>query len=463
LSVCLGAALLLPVPAFAQSVDDLMGVIRAQAARIDALEQRLKVLEGSGGASSATPAAPAASAEDTNAAAAETETVAAGSADAGSPGDLVVTWKGAPEISSADGRYSFKPRGRVQADAWWVESGQPGVDYGSGTEVRRARLGVEGKFDRFQYKIEVDFAGEGVSLQDVKLSTPVARQTTLTLGYHKSPITLEDQTDDNDVTFMERTAYASTMAPGRGIGASLRYAGADWMIGGGAFGENENDTPDGSADEDWLVAGRVTYGPALGATNRLHVGLSGYYREVSSDNPAWRLRARPGFHLAPRLVDTNSFPGSAVRFLGAEMAWLSGPLHASGEWGRQWVSRPDTDDTLMFEGGYAQIGWFLTGEERPYKAAAGKFGRVAPAAPLGEGWGALEVAARYAALDLVDGDIAGGTLTEYALGLNWYLHEHVRLMANWVHFDVEQSLAGMPLGVTSHEGDAFGLRAQVDW
>ena len=65
---------------------------------------------------------------------------------AGSDLDLKVKWKGAPELSSADGKFKMKVRGRVEVD--YNKANQdsritsfPDV---SGTELRRARLGVEG-------------------------------------------------------------------------------------------------------------------------------------------------------------------------------------------------------------------------------------------------------------------------------------------------------------------------------
>src|SRR5687768_14561326 len=87
----------------------------------------------------------------------------------GSDLDLKVKWKGAPELSSADGKFSFKVRGRLQTDYNAIDqdfdiTGRPDV---SSAELRRARLGVEGVlFYNVAYKFEVDFANDVTAIKD---------------------------------------------------------------------------------------------------------------------------------------------------------------------------------------------------------------------------------------------------------------------------------------------------------
>src|SRR5690606_17573025 len=98
-------------------------------------------------------------------AASETEPDTSAEAPAGSEDgeETTVTWKGAPVVETASG-WSFKPRGRLQIDAGTI--GVPdstGRDDGFGSEIRRARLGVEGDIPGgFGYKFEADFAGNEV-------------------------------------------------------------------------------------------------------------------------------------------------------------------------------------------------------------------------------------------------------------------------------------------------------------
>src|SRR5262245_58610955 len=96
---------------------------------------------------------------------------AAASAPKSDP-DLKIKWKGAPELSSGDGKFKMKVRGRVEAD--YNKANQdtritsfPDV---SGTELRRARLGVEGVvYYDWKYILEVDFANDAVRVRDAYL------------------------------------------------------------------------------------------------------------------------------------------------------------------------------------------------------------------------------------------------------------------------------------------------------
>src|SRR5262245_56518387 len=102
------------------------------------------------------------------AAAANARVATAGKSDL----DLKVKWKGAPELSSADGKFKMKVRGRVEVD--YNKANQdtritsfPDV---AGTEPRRARLGVEGVlYYDWKYILEVDFANDAVRIRDAYL------------------------------------------------------------------------------------------------------------------------------------------------------------------------------------------------------------------------------------------------------------------------------------------------------
>ena len=98
------------------------------------------------------------------AAAAQTSAANAGGSDL----DLKVKWKGAPELSSADGKFKFKVRGRLMTDYNGIDQDERITGEGdiSAVELRRARLGVEGVvFYDWKYKFEVDFAGNGADDQ----------------------------------------------------------------------------------------------------------------------------------------------------------------------------------------------------------------------------------------------------------------------------------------------------------
>ena len=75
-----------------------------------------------------------------------------------------------PTFAEPTGTFTFKPRGVIEADAAAFIERKGGYDYNNGTGFRRARIGFEGTaFKMFNYRIEVDFAGNAVNLTDAYL------------------------------------------------------------------------------------------------------------------------------------------------------------------------------------------------------------------------------------------------------------------------------------------------------
>lgn len=456
--VSAAALLAFTAPASAQTTEELIELIRKQAAQIEALQQRLESLEKA--AQSQPAPAPAASGQ----------AAAAPAASGGGQPDVKVAWKGAPEFSSVDGKYTAKLRGRVQSDYWGVSSSTDGVDYPSGSTLRAIRLGVEGKLSPlFAYKAEVDFTGDSTTVKDAYLRYLGVDGWTFTAGNHKPLFSLENLTGLPRTTFMER-ALPNVFAFSESIGFSAATSGDNWSFGVTAFGETPGTEVNG--DEGYGIAGRATFAPIAEKTSHLHVGVSGYHKKLTEDhfpnNPnrdqGIQVRQRPEVRVfGTRLVDTGFLNADSTSAVGVELAGGFGPFAAQGEYIWNWADL-DVGGTAKFDGAYVQASWFVTGESRPYDAKSGTHGRLRPAAALGEGGiGAFEVAARFSTLDLNDGLIRGGKEDNFTLGVNWYPTSYTRLVFNWVHFDVDGSLRASPYGVPDHKGNAFGLRAQVDW
>src|SRR3546814_16525821 len=75
---------------------------------------------------------------------------------------------------------------------------------------------------------------------------------------------------------------------------------------------------------------------------------------------------------------------------GVEAAGIFGPFHVAGEahWLKQGIDLPAATDPTYF-GGYAELGYFFTGESRGYKG--GNFDRTKVTNPINKGgWGELQ-------------------------------------------------------------------------
>jgi phosphate-selective porin OprO/OprP len=105
----------------------------------------------------------------------------------------------------------------------------------SATALRRARLGVEGVvFYDFKYILEVDFAGDAVSVKDAYLQY-TGLPVDITVGKFKTYNSLEHIMSANNITLMERAAFIEAFGIDRQIGAGLFHAGKNWTLGAGIF------------------------------------------------------------------------------------------------------------------------------------------------------------------------------------------------------------------------------------
>lgn len=373
-----------------------------------------------------------------------------------------ISWKGAPEIKTADG-WSFKPRGRIQLDIAGVDTpaGVTGNRGGTTTEFRRVYLGVDGKIPGgFSYRVEADIANSGVELTDIYMTYGTG-PLSVTAGQIKPFTGLDDMTSDLFTSNLERAAFVQAFGFERRVGLSAQYKGKALLLQGGVFSDNAADLTD--SNHSMSVDGRVVFMPKLGNT-QLHLGASAHYRDPNDSAATNRYRARPFVHTTDvRLVDTGVLDVSSERGLGLEAAVIAGPFHAAGEGYWQKVNRTGAAADPTFFGGYAEVGMVLTGgDARGYKDGA--FDRLKPSKPITAGGiGAIEVNARYDYLDLNDAGIVGGRQKAALIGLVWAPIDYIRITANYGKLWIDDARIATVTGDRSYQADTFGLRTQIDF
>lgn len=376
-------------------------------------------------------------------------------------GDPVkIKWEPAPSISSPDGQFEMNIRGRIFADSAWISDGDGNIDVRA-TELRAARFGIEGKaWQDVKYKFEADFTGNEVEIKDAYVQW--TKFATFTLGQFKTPTSLEEITSGRHTTFMERASFTDAFGLARRIGFGVGFGGDDWTLNFGVFRGSNGLQVDN--DEGSEIAGRATYSPKIGDV-QLHLGGS-FRKRNAGDQSNFQYRQRPHQHLSPeRFVNTGRI-GDQDMFYGIELAALWHSFHVAGEW--SWLKAEDSIPTLrdpVFAGGYFELGWFITGENKGYKPNVGAFDRPAVKRPVfGGGPGAWQLALRYDSIDLTESGYLGGKQTTLIAGVNWYLNRHTRLMFNYNHTKVIRAFDVLLNGPDGkNEIDGFGIRAQVDW
>jgi phosphate-selective porin OprO/OprP len=418
-------------------------------------------------------------------------------------GDVMMeaSYGGAPEDYLESSKVHFptvQVNGVFQADAGFF--GQDGAsraafgDIQDGADFRRARLSAKGAVtDTVNYFFQMDFGFFGrPTFTDVWLeSTQHPVLGTVRIGQWKQPFSLEVVSSFRYTTFMERSLLFQPFTPFRhlGIGFYDHSENLRWTWAASGFRSGQ-DQFGGSISDDggWGTAERLTYLPWWDDTcdgqQYLHLGLGHFFSVPPHHTVNFRTipelyigenapgvvgtsgQPAPGpFNGTPFFVATGPLAVNSFNVLGAELLWVHGPLSFQSEAMINYVDQ-QTGPTAAFPGMYAQVGYFLTGEHRPYDRKAGAIDRVKPfnnffrasaCDGAGFGLGAWEVAGRVSLLDLNDANVGGGSITDLTAGLNWYWNPYTKLVFNYIH-----SQANDPtFGQTST--DIAAMRAQLDF
>lgn len=401
-----------------------------------------------------------------------------------------------PALASDDGRFTAQFRGVFQLDGAHYDQDAAGPlagdfrrgsfgdageadrarDLSDGFNVRRARLGVEGKaWGDWNYAFQFDFGGTGTEesgrINNLYLEYAGLEGVRLRAGAFPPTTGLEDATSNTAMLFLERPAVAELvrgLAGGDGRTGLAAIAGGDRWSGYAAVTGNLIGVQ--TFDEQLGLVGRLTYVPLRGDGWLLHLGgnaslvanpaAAGPDVAAAGGAPTpIRLRERPENRVDPtRLVDTGAIDADGVRALGLELAWQWRQFSLAGE--HFWIDVERRASPLAdpgFSGWYLQGAWTLTGQPRRYNAAGGGFDTPRIDRPFdlkAGGWGVWELAGRYSDLNLdyragglgsappSSASIRGGQQEIWSLALNWYPNPNVRFIGELQHVDVDRLSPG---------------------
>jgi phosphate-selective porin OprO/OprP len=427
----------------------------------------------------------------------------AGPPSAGSPVKMEASWNNGLFVKSADDQFKFHAGGIGMIDTVWLIGPQGnflapggaanGVGNASATQLRRAILQVDGTvYDQFDFIIQYDFAnasndnsGEqppsfgNLSSSPAPLNIWVQVRDVpylgiVRVGQQGKPIGFTNITGAPNLTFMERPDNNDAFYGPFDNGFALGIAAYNWS-------ENERATWSygifrpatnvfGVALNKAYVGGRVTALPLYedDGERLIHVGFGTTDGEIVQDQ--LRVRARPELRNAPGfavpvLVDTGEIPGNRQYTLAPEFAAVFGSWTLAAEWAGQFLTRSVVNNqpqgTVFYQGGYAEVLYFLTGEVQPYDKHEGVWGRVIPRSNYQvkpgdcvRGYGAWQLGVRFSYLDLNDKTVQGGQVYDWTVGLNWYLNASIKVQFNYVaeHRD-------MPTANVNGWINGFGMRA----
>ncbi|GAB4145449.1 MAG: hypothetical protein Tsb0016_15430 [Sphingomonadales bacterium] len=445
------AAGLMAMPALAagQSMEEKMQALEAQMQALQAQLEELKRAQAAQQAQATQPA-PAQAAQTSKQPAQEQAA-------------LKVDAKGAPRFSG-EGFKNFKLRGRVMADFGHVSgAGQlndPGL--GTTTEIRRARIGVEGGFAAFSYRIEADFADNDVAMADAYVRWRNG-DFDVTVGNQRAPFSMEEMTSSLHSAFLERAGFTDSFGFDREIGVTLTWSGDHYGLSGGVYSDARLSGDDEA--NGYLVSGRGHYVFDVGEGWAM-LGASAMHR--ASGAAPTRYRNRPLIHTTDTRFISATTNASSDTLWGVETAGAWGPFWAAAEWAWARADLPaplaaGLDAKYQADGGYVHAGWYITGEARGFNKGKGIWSSTTPRRALSEGgFGAFALALGWEDNDLSDqgAGVIGGRQTGYLASLTWIPETHVRFIAQYALVEVDDRFPD--LDGNGHV-DVFGLRTQVSW
>ena len=436
--------------------------------------------------------------------------------------------KAGPGLKIKSGKNEVKFGGRIHFDIGMynndkgakceVNDTTDGSCLVSGTNFRRLRLAMSGKYDdMFYYKASVDWGAsakqgtDNASVDEVYLGYRLGKNTTFSVGKQKMPLAFAESTSSNDMAFIERAPSLDaltdeTIGPKR-MGAQFRNwdKKMGYLLELGMHGSSDTFSTE-QTNEDFGLGARIAYAPILSKKHVLHLGY--WHNKTLVDNRRYGAASqrgvtdlqwnyRIGLNVADEkfldMEDDADDVGAWTDMVhyGAELAYLMGPAWFQAEWiygeFNRDVMSGDTNTFTSYKanGGYYQFGYVM-GSERRYTIKKGgwKAPKVKNAVNKG-GSGVHEFALRRDQLslnDLADSASSGFTINEgtqktWTLGYNWYLSNNNRIMVNYLHVDVDceavnnvtSAACGESAGGITNDADSYttikalGIRFQTKW
>lgn len=401
-------------------------------------------------------------------------------------------------IESEDGQHRFGIRGRLMADAAYVNdpfmsTDDERLDRGDiaryGTILRRARLGALGiMYDNWEWQLEVDFRDNEVGFANAYIAY-LFDNGRLAVGNFKEPFSMESATSSRRISFIERAAPVDAYRPSRELGVMYETLIPDYYAAIGVFG-GDGVARNRDVTEGYSIAGRASFPPIYDADRNVwsHLGISANYRQNAyefersrgreREYESVRMRTRLGTRAVDgRLIGENDMENvSDWSTYSLEAGWGQGPFSIQGEYIHQDLNRdPNSrgfDDTnpevtsMTSKGWYTQLSWFSTGETRNYRPFSGDFGRTRVLRPLSQGGpGAFEFLARYAEADSNEHHEPDDRqfIRHFTLGMNWYPEDDIILKSNLMYVDAERGVDLDNGGPKTWDSWVLGLRFQYEF
>jgi phosphate-selective porin len=339
--------------------------------------------------------------------------------------------------------------------------------------VREAGIEIGARIDR-SWEVYLDLgAQEGGSVKLIYGWIEFNRWEELKIraGLFKEPISMETMEDTRWWDFLENSvAYMHDPLQDTGIMIHGRVEPLAYAV--GVFNGNGPSARDENSDKD--VAARVVITPSrlladpLGLDDGFHwhIGLSATHgrqrRDDVSPFPFQEPSTDTDFHVPTGPVDFEIEDLTRAR---ADLAFLIRPVEIKAEFSRLTSDVDFAGDHRRFRSTtwYVQAGVWIGGSRLPFGVPE------VDEALFGGGWGALQIAGRYARLRMNDafeekaGYAGARSMESLALVVNWFPNANVRVSAEYLFASYEARRVPLPSGRTITDESVFLFRVQISF
>jgi phosphate-selective porin OprO/OprP len=404
-------------------------------------------------------------------------------------------------FSSADSNFIATIHGLIQVDSRTFRNDNH-IQGNDSFLLRRARPIITGTvFHDFDFNFTPEF-GNGTpgaasaattpSIYDAYINYHYSPAFQVEAGKFKPPVGLEYLQSDANLSFNERS-LATDLIPGRDIGFELHgdVFGGVLSYAAGIFngvGDGQKNTSNIGFQDDREFDGRLFVQPfkatGIAALQNLGVGVGGSWGGASITNtlglPNTTGGTLPGFYTEgqQQFFAYNPATGGVVADhdhwrLSPQGYYYYGPLSLLGEYviSDQGVENTATLATADLKNTAWEIsgGWVLTGEDASFNGVTPRH----PFDPRNDGWGAVQLVARYEELNVdkaafpnfANPATSASAAQAWAVGLNWYLNKNIRVNASYSRTTFTgggtTAATTAPNVVASHPEDVFFTRVQL--
>ena len=377
---------------------------------------------------------------------------------------VVVLDKKGFALQSGDKENELRVNGYIQADYRnYSYTGSPVDNF----LIRRARLAITGKFGKyFTFNLTPSWDNNAAGLQDAYVDAAFYDWFKVRAGQFKEPFGLERLQSSANTSFVE-TAFTTGLTPNYDDGVQLfgtvLNGTTDYQLavvngnslGGGSATSAAGTLGDNNSSKGWVA--RIFTSPFKnGDTDALKgLGVGIAYENAEVGNTTAGVISITPATVAPFAYLGNTVVGSDIKRWSPQGYWYYGPFGLLGEYVHveQDVTRTagalTNTRTLESNAWQTLFSWAITGDDVSYNG-------LKPKKPFrigSDGFGAVELVARYNVYNLDDASFVGapgattqtqvfntalaspaaavGKARDLGIGINWYLTGNYKIQASY--------------------------------